>query len=146
MKKVIFENNNTDKIIIQNYFAQYEYCHYDEKENKYTYDFLLNFYDDKKDKYLKKLLYYKTLNNFFLSEKLQKQKISNNIYDLINNSGEKFGKIYFINEKFKPDDIINPSKKDESHKNKLFDESCKTKDEKNKKQFLKKAENKITKE
>ena len=145
LKKVIFENNNTDKIIIQNYFAQYEFCHYDEKENKYAYDFLLNFYDDKKDKYLNKLLCYKTLNNFFSSEKLQKQKISNNIYDLINNSGEKFGKIYFINEKLNHEDTINPCKKDENHKIKLFEDSCKTKDAKKMYKFLKKAVNKIAK-
>ena len=77
--KVIFENDKIDDIIIQIHNNQYELCHCDE-DNVYSCKFLFYFYEDKdgkkdkknrEDKYLKKLLYYKSFKTFLILEKYE---------------------------------------------------------------------------
>ena len=83
--KVVFENDKIDDIIIQIYKNQYEFCHCN--KDQYSCKFLFYFYENKdqknqeqEDKYLKKLLYYKSFKTFLILEKYEIKDISENIF------------------------------------------------------------------
>lgn len=74
VKNVIFQNNHTEKIILQKNYGEYELCHFDKNNNYYICDYILDIYGGKKEEYLEKLLIYKTLNDFFIIEKFEKEE------------------------------------------------------------------------
>ena len=117
--KVIFENDKIDDIIIQIYYDQYELCHCGE-DNVYSCKFLFYFYEDKdgkkdkknrEDKYLKKLLYYKSFKTFLIVEKYKIKVISENDIHLTK-SDKKVGRIYIIDKNYK--DIFNDKNVDKN--------------------------------
>ena len=135
VKNVIFQNNNTEKIILQIYNEQNEFCHFDKNKNSYICDYILYIYGDKKGEYLEKLLIYKTLNDFFIIEKFEKEEKDD--YIKITKSKKKAGKIYFINKNFNHNDIFNQSIVNSNLYPKLFDEFLENKKSKKLYEFLK---------
>ena len=100
---VVYENDKIDKIIIQIYWNQYELCQCN--KDQYSCKFLFYFYEDKvqknqENKYLKKLLYYKSFKTFLKLENYEIKEKSENIFHLIK-EGKKVGKIYMIDKNYK---------------------------------------------
>ena len=135
IKNIIFQNNNTEKIILQENYEQYELCHFDKNNNYYICDFIFYFYGDKKEEYLEKLLIYKTLNDFFINEKFEKKEEKDDYINIMK-KGKK-GKIIFINKNFNHIDIFKQPIVNPSSYSKLFDEFIKNKKMKKLYEFVK---------
>ena len=136
-KNVIFQNNNTEKIILEIYNNQYELCHFDKNNNYYICDFIFYFYGDNKEEYLEKLLIYKTLNDFFINEKFEKKEEKDDYINIMK-TGKAAGKIFFINKNFNRIDIFNLSTFNSGLYSKLFDDFFKNKKMKKLNEFSKK--------
>ena len=108
VNNAIFQNNNNNKIIVEIYRNQYEMCHFDNNNNFYICDYIFYLYGEKKEEYLKKLLSYKSLNDFFINEKFEKKEEKDDIIKMMK-SGKEAGKIVFINKNFNHNDIFNQS-------------------------------------
>ena len=135
-KNVIFQNNNTEKIILEIYNNKYGLCHFDKNNNYYICDFIFYFYEGKKGEYLEKLLIYKTLNDFFINEKFEKKEEKDDYINIMK-TGKK-GKIIFINKNFNHIDIFNLSTFNSGLYSKLFDDFFKNKKMKKLNEFSKK--------
>ena len=136
-KNVIFQNNNTEKIILEIYNNQYELCHFDKNNNYYICDLIFYFYGDNKEEYLEKLLIYKTLNDFFINEKFEKKEEKDDYINIMK-KGKAAGKIFFINKNFNHIDIFNQPIVNPNPYTKLFDELFKNKKMKKLNEFSKK--------
>ena len=135
-KNVIFQNNNTEKIILEIYNNQYELCHFDKNNNYYICDLIFYFYGDNKEEYLEKLLIYKTLNDFFINEKFEKKEEKDDYINIMK-TGKAAGKIFFINKNFNHIDIFKQPIVNPSSYSKLFDEFIKNKKMKKLYEFVK---------